>query len=135
MLVNNFGDIITPIQIAPIGTVNATGNTTGVDIGGDGTSNPSYEGQIALILASSNTAGSSPTLAVKLQHSDSSGSGYTDVTGAAFTGLTTSTSLQKIVVNKDQLKRYVRLDYVLGGTSSPAYNLTVVAAAVKKYPA
>lgn len=137
MYSQNLGDVLTQIEIAANGTVNATGNTTGVDLGPDGASGPNYEGQIAFLLHAVNTAGSSPTLAIKIQHSDASGSGYTDVTGAAFTGLTTTNvnGLQKLVLNRDNLKRYVRLDYTLGGTSSPAYTLSCQAVVAKKNPA
>lgn len=134
----NLGNVLTQIGIAPVATVNADGQTTGVDLRGAVTANPSaatnYEGQIAFLLDSNNTAGSSPTLAIKIQESDDD-STYTDVTGGAFTGLTTGRSSQKVVLDVGRLKRYVRLDYDIGGTSSPAYSISVQAVVAKKNPA
>lgn len=137
MYANNLGDVLTQIIIAAIGTVNADGQTTGIDLGPAGASGPNYEGQIAFLLHAVNTAGTNPTLAIKLQHSDESGANYTDVTGGGFTGLTTTTvnGLQKVVVKRENLKRYVRLDYDIGGTDSPAYTLSCQAVVAKKNPA
>jgi len=52
---------------------------------------------------------------------------YSDVDGGAFTGLTTGTSTQKRAINFDRCPRYLRMNYDIGGTSSPAYTLAVVA--------
>jgi hypothetical protein len=52
---------------------------------------------------------------------------YADVAGAAFTGLTTARSIQKIGVNFDKLNRFLRLNYVLGGSAGPAYAVAVAA--------
>jgi hypothetical protein len=52
---------------------------------------------------------------------------YADVGGGAFTGLTTGTSVQKRNLNFDQLGRYLRMAYTIGGTVSPAYTITVAA--------
>jgi hypothetical protein len=136
---NNLGDSIAQLAIVPIATVAANGDSTGFDLHGAVTANPStakdYEGEMALLLDSLNGAGTLPTLAVKLQHSDVSGSGYVDVTGGAFTGLTTGAAQQKLVVDVGALKRYIRLDYVIGGTSSPSYTLSCQGVVKNKYPA
>lgn len=52
---------------------------------------------------------------------------YADVDGGAFTGLTTGASIQKKAINFDQLPRYLRVDYDIGGTVSPAYTVAVAA--------
>ena len=52
---------------------------------------------------------------------------YADVAGGAFTGLTTGASIQKKAINFDQLPRYLRVDYDIGGTVSPAYTVAVAA--------
>lgn len=52
---------------------------------------------------------------------------YSDVDGGGFTGLTTGVSTQKRAINFDRLPRYLRMNYDIGGTSSPAYTLAVVA--------
>lgn len=52
---------------------------------------------------------------------------YADVAGGAFTGLTTARSMQKIALNFDKINRYLRVTYVLGGTVTPAYAVSVAA--------
>lgn len=54
---------------------------------------------------------------------------YADVAGGAFTGLTTAASIQKIAVNFDNLGAYLRVNYDIGGTSSPAYTVAITAQA------
>ena len=51
---------------------------------------------------------------------------YADV-GAAFISLTTNRSIQKIGVNFDQMKRFLRLNYDIGGSAGPAYAVAVAA--------
>lgn len=55
---------------------------------------------------------------------------YADVPSGAFTGLTTGASQQKMSVNVDQLGRYLRVNYDIGGTSSPAYTVAIAAYSV-----
>ena len=52
---------------------------------------------------------------------------YADVDGGAFTSLTTAASIQKVGVNFDKIGRYLRVNYDIGGTSSPAYTVAVAA--------
>jgi hypothetical protein len=52
---------------------------------------------------------------------------YADVGGGAFAALTTLRSIQKIGVNFDQVNRFLRLNYDIGGTVSPAYAVAVAA--------
>jgi hypothetical protein len=70
---------------------------------------------------------------VKLQESDTSGGTYTDVTGGAFTTTDANTALvEKISVNTNDMKRFVKLSItVAGGTGAGA--VSVVALASKKY--
>ena len=133
------GDKLAQLAVVPIATVAANGDSTGFDLTGVSTANPSaatnYDGELVLLLDALNGAGTLPTLAVKLQTSAASGSGYADVAGAAFTGLTTGASQQKLVVDRGALKRYIRLDYTIGGTSSPSYTLSCQGVIQNKYPA
>ena len=103
----------------------ATGSASGVDA-------QSYDGDLVLLLDSAAGTGTTPTLAVTVEHSDSLGSGYTAISGAAFTTVTTTASQQKLVVSKDEAKRYVRVTYTLGGTT-PSFTFSVNAVGVKKY--
>ncbi len=125
---NIVGDILSKFNLLPIAAVTASFQSTGVDVS-------QIEGQLALFLDGSNVAGSSPTMALKLQHSDTQGGTYTDVTGGGFTGLTTGAGSQKLVVDADGLKKWVRIDGVIGGTSSPQYLLSCQAYGIPKYPA
>jgi len=52
---------------------------------------------------------------------------YADVSGGAFTALDTARSIQKIGVNFDQVNRFLRVNYVLGGSVGPAYAVAVAA--------
>ena len=55
---------------------------------------------------------------------------YADVAGGAFTGLTgaSQASIQKVGgINFDQLPRYLRINYDIGGTVTPAYTVAVAA--------
>lgn len=138
MYATNIGDVLSALAIYPVNqALSATANSTGFDLQGAVSGNPStatnYEGQIAFIADVKNVSGTTPTLAYKLQESDDN-STFTDVTNGGFTSLTTVASLQKVVVNKDSLKRYVRVAFTLGGTS-PVYAVSVIAVAVKKNPA
>src|SRR5262245_33404282 len=62
-------------------------------------------------------AGTSPTLDGKIQESDTSGSGYTDISGATFTQVTVANTVQ--VISFDRTKRYVRYVGTIGGSSTP----------------
>lgn len=54
---------------------------------------------------------------------------YADVSGGAFTSLTgaNQASIQKKAINFDQLPRFLRVNYDIGGTVSPSYTLAVAA--------
>ena len=116
------------LQVAnlhPTAAQTATGTATGVDL-------QSYDGDLVLILDSTAGSGNTPTLDVTIEHSDALGSGYTALTGAAFTRVTTSASNQKLVISKDEAKRYVRVAYTISG-SSPSFTFSVNGVGVKKY--
>ena len=109
-------------------TVTTTSVGTALDIEG-------YDGWGIFILSTKNTAGSSPTLAVKLTHCATSGGSYADVTGGAFTGLTTGALVQTLKIKLDGLARYIKFDRTIGGTSNPSYQTDELLVARKKYTA
>jgi hypothetical protein len=74
-------------------------------------------------------SGTTPTLDGKIQESDTSGSGYTDVAGATFTQVTASTNLQ--VISFERTKRYLRYVGTIGGTS-PSFALAALIGQQKK---
>lgn len=52
---------------------------------------------------------------------------YADVSGGAFTGLTTDRAIEKKALNFDKLGRFLRVNYDIAGTDNPAYTVTVAA--------
>ena len=113
------------LSLHPTAARTATGSGTGLDL-------QQYDGDVVLVLDSAAGTGTTPTLAVTVEHSDALGSGYTAITGAAFTQVTTTASQQKLVINHDEAKRYVRVTYTIGG-STPSFTFSVNGVGVKKY--
>lgn len=125
----NIGTHLQTIDLLPQQAVTADGNGTGIDV-------TQFVGAIAVMLACKAAAGTSPTLDVKLQESDTLGSGYTDIAGATFTQATdagsSAATLEKIVVNVDSAKKYIRAVADIGGSASPQFLVTCVAVGVKQ---
>lgn len=125
----NQGDTTTLKNLA--GSASRTSTLTGsaVDLQG-------LSGEATVILDSSAaTAGTNPTLDVKIQDSADGSTGWADVTGAAFTQVTSTASQQRLSVNVSEIKRYVRTVGTLGGTSTPTFVYSVNLLGVNKYPA
>ena len=91
-----------------------------------------YEGDIALSL-DAEAGGSGITYAVKLTEADTSGGSYTDVSGGAFTTTTANTALvEQLVVNSDEIKRFIKcVVTVAGGSGTGA--VSVLGLAAPKY--
>lgn len=125
---HNIGQILQTIDLIPMQSVTATGNGTGVDV-------TQFTGEIAVLLACKATAGTTPTLDVKLQDSDTLGGTYADISGATFTQVTDAGSsaavLLKIAVKVDSAKNFIRAVRTAGGTS-PAFMTTCVAVGLKQ---
>ena len=127
MNVNNLSQKLTLVGILAMQEVAAdqTSNT-GVDM-------RSYVGEAAFILSAKNTAGTTPTLDIKLQESDAPSSGFTDITGGAFTQVTDANTLAavkyKLNINLDSTKRYVRAYVDIGGTDTPKFIVSLTALA------
>lgn len=119
----NAMDHISLVDVLPVASVSASGNGTGVDL-------QQYAGQVAVILDAHNVSGTTPTMDVKIQDS-ADNSSFADA-GYAFTQVTTTDSAQKLVINKNELRRYVRVVKTAGGTS-PVYLLSAKLLAIKKY--
>jgi len=68
-------------------------------------------------------SGTTPTLDVKIQESDSAGSGFTDVPGGAFAQIGAATGTYEIHIH--WTKRYLRAYITLGGTT-PNYGITTI---------
>jgi hypothetical protein len=103
----------------------ATGSATGVDM-------QQYDGDFVLILDSAAGTGTSPTLDVTVEHSDTLGGTYTAISGAAFTRVINAASHQRLVISKDEARRFVRVTYTIGG-STPSFTFSVNGVGVRKY--
>ena len=108
------------LDLAPNDVVASTATKTGVDL-------LSYEGSMICVL-DAEAGGSGITYAVKLQDSDDD-STYGDLSGAAFTTTTANTALvEKLVVDIDNCKRYVRaVITVAGGSGTGAVSVKAIA--------
>ena len=124
-MIHNLGDKTFVLSLLPSDVVTTTGLGSAVDL-------EDYEGEMAVVL-DAEAGGAGITYAVKLQESDTSGGTYTDVTGGAFTTTdANAASVEKISVNTNDMKRFVKLSItVAGGTGAGA--VSVVALASKKY--
>tara|TARA_B100000927_G_C16353315_1_gene424231 strand:- start:474 stop:857 length:384 start_codon:yes stop_codon:yes gene_type:complete len=91
-----------------------------------------FDGDVLLILDSAAGTGSSPTLDVKLTECDTTGGTYTDLSGATFTQVTDSASMQTLVILKDSAKRFVKIVQTIGG-STPSFTFSINLIGVKKY--
>lgn len=76
--------------------------------------------------------GTNPTLDVKIQESDSSGSGYTDITGAAFTQVI-ATGTGAVELHTRTVKKYIRALGTIGGTNTPTFPFVVIALVLERY--
>lgn len=85
-----------------------------------------FDGPCHLVLQSSAaTAGTNPTLNVKLQHSDSAGSGFSDA-GVAFSEVTDAADLtEMLTVQVGDFKKYIRCVGTIAGTSTPTFGFGV----------
>lgn len=76
---------------------------------------------LALFLG--NVTGTNPTLAVQVQESDASGSGYASISGALVSLTDADENGLVTLLVTGQTKRYARLNYDIGGTSTPTFPL------------
>lgn len=114
----------TRVNLKTPAAVTATANTTGVD-------RLNYAGTAAVVtLAVPAGTGTTPTLDAKIQDS-ADNSTFADVSGAAFTQVTTALSIQHIALNLDSCKRYIRVAFTVSGTT-PSYNPTVLLTCLAK---
>ncbi len=104
-------------------------------VDGTGIDTKDYEGMAIASLNAKVGTGTTPTLDVKIQESDTLGGTYTDVTGAAFAQVTDvagTAGVQKIAIDISGTKRFIRARSVAGGTT-PSFNRSCTLIAQKKY--
>ena len=81
---------------------------------------------VAILNAGAATAGTTPTLNVKLQHADdSTGTNAADISGAAFGQVTNAALCASLSIRPGELKPYIRAVATLGGTASPSFPASV----------
>ena len=115
------------LSFHPIAARTTTGEATSIDL-------RDYDGDLMLNLdAAAAGAGTNPTLDVTVEHSDESAANFTQIGTTAFTRVTNTASRQKLVISKDDAKRFVRVKYTIGGTNSPSFTFSVTGIGVKKY--
>lgn len=112
---------------AGVVTALLSGRDVAASVNGPWTKIESCRGDaLAILNAGAATAGSSPTLDVKLQEADdSSGTNAADISGAAFAQVTNAAVCAGIPFTPAQRKPYIRAVATLGGTSSPSFPAAV----------
>ena len=127
MAILNLGSKTTLVALSP----NALGNSTATGSALDLTA---YEGDMIVFLDAT-AGGSGITYAVKLTECDTSGGSYSDVTNGGFTTSDANTATaQKMTLNTNDLKRYVKLVCTVAGGTGTGY-VSVNAFASEKYGA
>jgi hypothetical protein len=127
MIPNNLGDDCTLIDLKPVAAITADGLSSAQDL-------VAYEGEIILIVdVSAPVAGTNPTMDIALHHADTSGGSYSAVTGGSITQVTDTAASTKISLNRQDLKRFVKLNMDIGGTMSPQYLVSAKILGMKKY--
>lgn len=125
MIPVNLGDQLQQLDLLPVASVSATGNGSSLDL-------VNYEGEIAIIADVANVSGTTPTCDIKIQDS-ADNSTFNDISPALqITQVTTVAGRQKLSVNKNEIRRYIRAVKTLGGTS-PVYLISMNAVGMKKY--
>jgi hypothetical protein len=107
----------------------STGVTTNANASGSSVNLSSNVGNIvSAILVSGNAGGTTPTMDLKMQESTDGTNNFTDVTGGAFTQVTTHNAVQVIAFKPT--KPYVRCTGTVAGTN-PVFEVQVL---VGPYP-
>lgn len=118
-----------------LGTVNVlieSGEYTSTETG-TGIDMSLYEGEVVVVLNSSaKTAGTDPTLDVKLQHDPAVGGSYADISGATFAQVTTTALTAALSFNVADCDAFIRAIGTIGGTSTPTFDFGVTIYGIKK---
>jgi len=88
-------------------------------------------GLITVTLKAMAYLGTNPTMLLKLQTCETVGGSYEDV--ATVTGTAAAATDLEFVVDKAKLKKFITVDGVIGGTSTPSFVVSAEAHYFKKY--
>lgn len=117
---------MTTIALKPSAALSATDTGSAIDVA-------DFHGLCDVILNASATGGADEVADVKLTHCATSSGTYTDVANGAFAQVTNAAaSCQKITLNADSLKKYIKVVSTLDGTT-PAVTLGVTLSGLKNY--
>ena len=83
-------------------------------------------------VATAGTGTDTPTLTVRIKDNDTSAGSYDFITGAEFTPVTDTASVQKLVLNSNEIKRFIKINAQVSGTN-PSFSYSVNLVACKKY--
>ena len=120
-IIDVHNELLASNLIAGTYTVNADG--AGVDL-------QDYQGVLKVILNSGAGGGTTPTLDAKIQDS-ADNSAFADIPGKVFTQVTGNASIQSLAIDTRAVKRYIRADLTITGTS-PTFGLAVTAVGQKQ---
>lgn len=99
---------MTPVWVRAAAVVSAATDESGaIDLSG-------YEGLVTFVWTTGAITG---TLDPKLEHCDTSGGSYADITGATASQVTTANQVRSITIDTRNVKRYVKAVSVVGTTS------------------
>jgi len=105
------------------GTYTASADGASMDLQG-------YQGVLKVVLNSGAGGGTAPTLDAKIQDS-ADNSTFADIPGKVFTQVTGNASIQSLAIDTRAVKRYIRADLTITGTS-PTFGLAVTAVGQKQ---
>lgn len=125
-------NILNALALGTVGVLIESGEYTSTETG-TGIDLTDYEGiAVAILNSSAKTAGTDPTLDVKLQSCATVGGTYADITGATFSQVTTTAVIEGVVFNVSDCKGFVRALGTIGGTSTPTFDFGVTFYGIKK---
>ena len=126
MNINNLGEVVQLIGQHGPATITADALSAAIDLN-------DYEGDLVAVLQTLGSTGNADnTMDVTLHESDTSGGSYTLAAGTAFTQVGyNAASNQKISINSDALKRYVKFSFDVAGTT-PSYSTSAALLGIKK---
>ena len=125
-------NLLNAIALGSVGVLIESGEYTSTETG-TGIDLSAYEGMaVAILNSSAKTAGTDPTLDVKLQSDPAVGGSYADITGATFSQVTTTAVIEAVIFNVSDCDGFVRAVGTIGGTSTPTFDFGVTFFGVKK---